>query len=207
MKYFRYFLLLLAFTGVMQSCVDRDYDMDNLQDESLTVLKGLEIPIGNFEEITLKDLQLSDEFSLIPLSDLSFRLHSTVTLEDMNELFTGFFNMSEAEIHMVVRNTLPFDFNITAIPMYDREYPVEGAEIEIISNGKPHVPAGTLTKPSSSELTFKLDFKEFGELNFDVLRLVIDGQTGKNIDSPVLNDRQGFKLEDVFTKCPKGVKI
>lgn len=207
MKYFRYFLLLLAFTGVMQSCVDRDYDMDNLQDESLTVLNGLEIPIGDFEEITLKDLQLSDEFSLIPLSDLSFRLHSTVTLEDMNELFTGFFNMSEAEIHMVVRNTLPFDFNITAIPMYDREYPVEGAEIEIISNGKPHVPAGTLTKPSSSELTFKLDFKEFGELNFDVLRLVIDGQTGKNIDSPVLNDRQGFKLEDVYIKCPKGVKI
>lgn len=50
MKYFRYFLLLLAFTGVMQSCVDRDYDMDNLQDESLTVLKGLEIPIGDFEE-------------------------------------------------------------------------------------------------------------------------------------------------------------
>lgn len=207
MKYIKYFLLLLALTFVVQSCVDRDYDIDNLQDSEWTVLRGLEIPVGNFQEITLKDLQLSEEYALIPLSDISFRLHSTATFEDMGELFSGFFDIYEAEIHMVVRNTLPFDFNITAIPMYDRISPIEGASIEVISAGTPHISAGTLAKPSSNELIFKLDFHEFGQIHFDVLQLVIDGQTGKNIDSPVLNDRQGFKLDNIYIKCPEGVRI
>lgn len=205
---FKFFVLLLTFLGVVTSCVDRDYDIDNIQENgSSTVLKGLEIPIGNFQEVTLKDLKGFDGYSLIPLPNTDFRMHAAFQVEGMGEVFSGLFNIPEAELHMVIRNTLPFDFDITATPMYDREYPVEGAEIRVISGGSPHVAAGTIAKPSLNELTFKIDFTGYSSINFDVLRIELDGQTGKNIGSIVLNDNQGIKLNDVYVKCPNGVKL
>ena len=50
-------LLFILFLPIVVGCIDKNYDLDELEIKG-TILTNLEIPVGNFKEVRLSDMEI-----------------------------------------------------------------------------------------------------------------------------------------------------
>ena len=178
----RYTLLVLAFLSIsaVYCKIDKDYDLrSNNINYEINAGQQVEVPIGNFSTIKIKDLlsksaeeyfvfedeekcsfdpdgqELTDfDFGLIKISGLSF-----INLEKTH--------IPNIRFYMDIKNTLPFEFDVKCHIIDTHGEPVAGVTPIIDA----HISPGSDENPVSSPAILNiLSSKELRGISFDGIR-------------------------------------
>ena len=196
-------VIVLAALMLVAGCIDKDYNLDNMKKEG-HILKDLEIPIGNFKEIRLADMDVDltqehyDIFGIYHIS-LSTDIHG------LNLDFGEDISFEEAELHTTIINTIPLDMAVSVFPIDEEGYLVSGVNVSVESSQSPTITAGSIGTPSTNNVVLNVTCS--GTLKMEGIRFVMSGQTEKGHEWEDLQDEQGFKMNNVYLKIPKGLKI
>jgi len=195
--------IILAALMLFSGCVDKAYNIDDLKMEG-RIFKDIEIPVGNFKEILLADMDVDlsqehqDIFGIYHIS-LSTDIHG------LDFDFGNTLSFEEAELHTSIANTIPLDMAVTAFPIDAEGYLVSDVNISIESAKDPTISAGSIGSPSTNNVVLKVTCN--GTLKMEGIRFVMTGQTGKGHEWEDLQEEQGFKMNNVYLKIPKGFQI
>ena len=196
-----FFILLLL--PIVVGCIDKNYDLDELEIKG-TILTNLEIPVGNFKEVRLSDMdidlgtELMDEYGRYHI-DLSTDIHG-LDFDYGDDL-----SFEEAELHMVILNTIPLDMDLSVYPIDAEGVPVRDVRITVEAGQKPAISAGSVGAPSTNNIVLRVTCE--GSLHMEGIHVLFKGNTGAGHEWETLKGDQGFKMNNVYLKIPKGLKL
>ncbi len=191
-------LLLLP---LLCGCIDKDLSYNDLELKG-PIFQNMEVPIGNFKEISLADLLGADPSSVYPAPDGKYSVSLQTDLEGMDLYFGKNLKLTEAELHMNIINTIPLDMTLELEATYLDGTPVPEIRFEVVSSQTPHIAAGAVDDPTENPIVFKMIRPE-GTFN-DFIRLNLTGRTGERHQGERLSARQGIRLTDVYLRLPAG---
>lgn len=183
-------------------CVDPDFNMDNIKVEGV-VFKNMEVPIGNFEELTLKTILEAQGASVVPLASGTYQLSGSAEITGISLKFSEQMYFKKAELHTVIINTLPLDMDFSVTAINAEGLPCEDATVSIESSQKPMLASGTKSKPSSNPVVLKISCKD-KYTTLDGLHLVFSGRTGAGFEGEAPAMDEGITLTQVVLKMPEG---
>lgn len=197
--------VLWAFLAVVilcPGCVDPEYDLDNAHIEG-PVLQGIEVPIGNFETVTLKTILGAEGAALLPSLPGCFTLTGSATLRGVDLQISSNLYFTEAELQTVILNTMPLDLTVTVIPVDWDGNVCQDVTVRVETPQTPMIAAGTAGKPSSNPMTIRLSSAS-RYMSLYGFRLVFSGRTGDGFEGQRPTEDEGIKLTEVVLKMPEG---
>ena len=116
MNHRTFFLTAGIILACCTACVDPILDLSKVETRGV-VFQNMEVPIGNFEEITLNDILKAPGASLISLQPGIYSLTGSVEVTGISLRLNNQLYFKEAELHTVIVNTLPLDmdFRVSAL--------------------------------------------------------------------------------------------
>ena len=192
----------LAVAFLCPGCVDPEYDLDSAHIEG-PVLQGIEVPIGNFETVTLKTILGAEGAALLESLPGSFTLTGAATLKGVDLQISSDLYFTEAELQTVILNTMPLDLSVTVIPVDWDGNVCQDVTVTVVTPGTPMIAAGTASKPSSNPMTLRLSSTS-RYMSLYGFRLVFSGRTGEGFEGQRPTEEEGIKLTEVVLKMPEG---
>ena len=183
-------------------CVDPDFNMDNIKVEGV-VFKNMEVPIGNFEELTLKTILEAQGAAMVPLAPGTYKLSGSAEITGISLKFSDQMYFKEAELHTVILNTLPLDMDFSVIAMNAEGQPCEDVTVSIESAQKPMLASGKKSNSSSNPVVLKISCKD-RYTTLDGLHLTFSGRTGAGFEGEAPAMDEGITLTQVVLKMPEG---
>ena len=192
----------LAGALLCPGCVDPEYDLDNAHIEG-PILQGIEVPVGNFEKVTLGTILGAEGAALLPSLPGTFTLTGAATLRGVDLQISSNLYFTEAELQTVILNTMPLDLNISVIPVDWDGNVCQDVTVTVVTPGTPMIAAGTESKPSSNPMTLRLSSTS-RYLSLYGFRLVFSGRTGEGFEGQRPTEEEGITLTEVVLKMPEG---
>ena len=183
-------------------CVDPEYDLDKAHIEG-PILQGIEVPIGNFEEVTLGTILGAEGAALLPSLPGYFTLTGAATLRGVDLQISSNLYFTVAELQTVILNTMPLDLNISVIPVDYDGNTCQDITVTVVTPGTPMVAAGTEGNPSSNPMTIRLSSTS-RYMSLYGFRLVFSGRTGDGFEGQRPTEDEGITLTQVVLKMPEG---
>ena len=192
----------LAGAILCPGCVDPEYDLDNAHIEG-PILQGIEVPVGNFEKVTLGTILGAEGAALLPSLPGTFTLTGAATLRGVDLQISSNLYFTEAELQTVILNTMPLDLNISVIPVDWDGNVCQDVTVTVVTPGTPMIAAGTESKSSSNPMTLRLSSTS-RYLSLYGFRLVFSGRTGEGFEGQRPTEEEGITLTEVVLKMPEG---
>lgn len=193
---------ILAVALLCPGCVDPDYNLEDAQIEG-PILQGIEVPIGNFEKVTLGTILGAEGAALLPSLPGYFTLTGSATLWGVDLRISSNLYFTEAELHTVILNTMPLDLNISVIPVDYDGNTCQDVTVKVDTPQTPMIAAGTEGKPSSNPMTIRLTSAS-KYISLYGFRLVFSGRTGEGFEGQRPTEDEGITLTEVVLKMPEG---
>ena len=203
----RFLPAILALLALCSACVDPEYNLDNIKTEG-TILRNLEVPIGNFQIITIETILKAQGAELVPIVTRpgAYSLRGWAEINGVNlEIEEGVY-FKNAELHTVIVNTLPLDMNFTVQALDAEGQPCKDVKVSVQSDASPAIRSGRPGQPSENPVILRLDCSE-KTMTLETLRLNFTGETGSGFEDqePVMTE--GIKLTKVSLKVPEGIRF
>ena len=186
-------------------CVDPDFNLDGIKLEGV-VFRNMEVPIGNFEELTLDTILKGQGASMIPLTPGVYSLSGSAILSGISLNFEEDLYFKEAELHTVILNTLPLDMNFSATALNAEGQVCEDVTVTIKADKTPMLASGKKGQPSSNPVVINLQC-ESRYTTLDGLRLDFSGKTGTGFEGEAPKGDEGITLTQVILKMPEGFSV
>ena len=192
----------LAVALLCPGCIDPEYNLEDVHIEG-PVLQGIEVPIGNFEKVTLKTILGAEGAALLPSLPGYFTLTGSATLRGVDLRISSSLYFTEAELQTVILNTMPLDLDISVVPIDWDGNVCQDVTVRVETPQRPMVAAGTEGKPSSNPMTLHLtSYSQY--MSLYGFRLVFSGQTGSGFVGERPTEDEGITLTEVVLKMPEG---
>ena len=197
---------LLAAAGTVialcAGCVDPDFNLGNIEVEGV-VFKNMEVPIGNFEEITLQTILDAQGASMIPLQPGVYSLSGSAKITGLNFKFDESLYFKEAELHTVILNTIPLDMNVSVDALDAEGNPCQDVKVSIEAEKTPMIASGKKGQPSSNPVVLRVECKD-RYITLEAIRLNFSGKTGAGFEGETPSGDEGLTLTQVELKMPEG---
>ena len=202
---FKHLLPAIAAALVLcTACVDPEYKLGNIKTEG-TLFRNLEVPIGNFETITLETILKAQGAELVPtpLQPVTYTLRGWAQISGVNFNFDDEFYFKTAELHTVILNTLPVDMDFSVTALDADEQPCQDVTVSVKADASPMIVSGTPTRPSENPVILRLECRD-RYMTLETLRLTFTGKTGAGFEGETPAMDQGITLTKVSLKMPEG---
>lgn len=210
----KFLLLLFIIFSLVECSVKKDYDLSESIDKTITAGSQVQIPIGSFKILSIKNILSHQAKNYITeQEDGSFLFDpkgETLTnfyLGDYHLKGLGFVSLFDYQIPTVrfffkVRNSIPLGYELKCIVT-----DVQGNEIDgIISKIDTNIPAGSLQDPSFTDVVLEIYPKSLSGFGFDGFRLsLIIAQMPTS--TLVIDHKAGISLNSVVLQLPEGLKF
>ena len=134
--------------------------------------------------------------------DNDFYINYSLDVENL-DLYLEDTWVKSAEIRMNLINSVPVDFNISAVCLDSAGNVRNDITVTLNKN----IDAGTHEAPVDNALVIRLD-NASTELNLSALRLTLEASSSKpEMAGVCLNRNQGFELKDIVIALPDGVGV
>jgi len=183
-------------------CVDPAFNLDNIKVEGV-VFKNMEVPIGNFEELTLETILKSQGSAVVPLAPGTYSLEGSAEITGISLQFDEQMYFKEAELHTVILNTLPLDMDFSVTAMDAQGNPCQDVKVSIEAAQKPMIASGRKGAPSSNPVAIKISCSQ-RYTTLEGLHLVFSGRTGAGFEGNAPAPDEGITLTQVVLKMPEG---
>jgi len=187
------------------ACVDPEYNLGNMINESV-VLRNVEVPVGNFETVTLRTILKAPDATMIEFLPGSYNLSGSATLSGVNLRFDEKLYFESAELHTVILNTLPLDLHLGVQCLDAEGMPCPDVKIDILAERNPMIASGKKGAPSSNPIVLRLECQD-GLMTLEQLRLVFSGKTGEGFENEAPQMDEGITLTQAVLKVPEGFHI
>ena len=206
MKYGHFLILVLVLLAFCPSCVDPDFDLDNVKLEG-RVFVNMEVPIGSFETVTLETILKAPGAAVTPaLMPGKYHLTGWAELSGLSFRFGDDLFCKEAELHTVARNTLPMDLTLSVVAIDAEGNTIPDVSVTIQAEGTPMIASGLPERPSENPLVFRFTCTN-RYMTMDGLRLVFSGETGAGFENQAPHTDEGIQLTQVYLKVPEGLIV
>ena len=197
--------LLWAFLAVAflcPGCVDPEYQLDDVHIEG-PILQGIEVPIGNFEPVTLATILGAEGAALLPSLPGHFTLTGSATLRGIDLRISSSLYFTVAEMQTVILNTMPLDLTVSVLPVDYEGNVCQDVTVTVETPQTPMIAAGTEGRPSSNPMTIRLT-SAAKYMSLYGFRLVFSGRTGDGFEGQRPTEDEGITLTQVVLKMPEG---
>lgn len=205
MKIRHFLMTLLALGTLCSGCVDPDFNLDDIKISSVA-FQDLEVPIGNFEEITLNTILKAPGAAVLPLVPGTYALSGSAEITGISLQFDDQVYFKEAELHTVVVNTLPLDMNFSVLALDAEGQPCQDVTVSVKADKNPMIASGLPTKPSENPMVFMFKCQD-RYMTLEALRLSFTGRTGAGFEDHAPEGNQGITLTKVSLKMPEGLYL
>ena len=197
---------LAAALTLCLSCVDPGYQLGTIETEG-TVLRNLEVPVGNFEPITLATMLKAPGSTLLPLPiPGAYQLNGSAEISGVSFELDESVYFKEAELHTVILNTLPLDLRFSVTALDSEGNPCQDVTVTATADKDPMIASGRAGSPTENPVVIRLSCKQ-RYMTLDGLRLVFSGQTGSGFVGTEPQMSEGITLTKVYLKMPEGLKV
>ena len=198
----RFLPAILALLALCSACVDPEFNLGSIKTEG-TLFRNLEVPIGNFQEITLATIMKAPGAKLVELKPGSYSLHGWAEISGVNFNFDQDFYFKEAELHTVILNTIPLDMNFSVVALDAEREVCQDVKVTVQADATPMIASGTPAQPTENPVVLRLECKD-RYMTLETLRLVFSGETGKGFEGEAPAMDQGLTLTKVSLRMPEG---
>lgn len=202
----KHFLILSAAVLLLcPACVDVNYNFDKVKLEG-RVFVDLEVPVGSFEPVTLETILKAPGAAVVPMTMGTYRLSGWAELSGLSFSFGEGLYFKEAELHTVVRNTLPLDLTLSIVALDAEGNPTPDVSVTIQSDKSPMIASGLPESPSENPLVLRFTCAN-RYMTMEGLRMVFSGVTGEGFENNAPHMDEGIQLTQVFLKMPEGLIV
>ena len=205
MKIRHFLMTLLALGTLCSGCVDPDFNLDDIKVSSVA-FQDLEVPIGNFEEITLNTILKAPGAAVLPLVPGTYALSGSAEITGISLQFDDQVYFKEAELHTVVINTIPLDMSFSVTALNADGQPCTDVTVSVTADKTPFISSGLPSKPSENPLVISLKCQD-RYMTLEALRLQFTGRTGAGFEDHAPEGDQGLTLTKVVLKMPEGLYL
>lgn len=199
------FILVAAVLALCPACIDPKFNFEDVKVEG-RVFVDLEVPVGSFETITLETILKAPGATIITPMPGIYRLTGWVEISGLSFQFRDDFYFKEAELHMVMLNTLPMDLTLSAVALDGEGNPLSDVSVAIQSERTPMIASGTPTNASENPMVFRLTCSS-RYMKMEGLRLTFSGQTGAGFENQAPRMDEGITMTQVYLKMPEGIEV
>ena len=208
------FLSLLSVVAISFSChVEKEYDLKDI-DYEMNAGQQLLVPVGSFPTIKVKELLSKDaknyfneneegDYLYDPqgkvLTDFELGHYEIHGLQFFVSLVN--FKIPNIRFYVTVKNSLPYDFDISSHVLDENHNPVDGISAVVQAT----IPAGSAETPAYGDavinISSKLNQDGFGFDGFNIILKVKQMPTSAmNVDGGV-----GLAIKNVKLQLPDGI--
>ena len=202
----RHILLLVAvIPAFCAACIDPKFNIDDVKIEG-RVFVDLEVPVGSFETITLETILKAPGAAVTPLMPGIYRLKGWVEISGLGFQFGNDLYFKEAELHMVMQNTLPLDLTLSPVALDAEGNPLPDVSVVIQADQSPMIASGSPEKPSENPLVIRFTCSN-RYMTMEGLRLTFSGETGAGFENQAPHMDEGITMTQVYLKMPEGIEV
>lgn len=191
--------------ALCQGCVDPEFNLGNIKMDGI-VFKNMEVPIGNFEELTLETILKAQGAAMIQFAPGTYSLSGSAEITGVSFNFSEQMYFKEAELHTVILNTLPLDlsFSVTALNAEGQVCP--DVQVSVEADRTPMIASGKKGSPSSNPVVIRLVCTQ-QYTTLEGLHLNFTGRTGAGFEGEAPTTDEGITLTQVVLKMPEGFSV
>ena len=205
MKLKQILFLVAAVLSLCSACIDPKFNFDDVKIEG-RVFVDLEVPVGSFETITLETILKAPGASVTTLMPGKYRLSGQVEISGLGFQFGEGLYFKEAELHMVMLNTLPLDLTLSPVALDADGNPLPDVSVTIQADRTPMIASGNLESPSENPLVLRFTCSN-RYMTMQGLRLSFSGQTGAGYENQAPQMDEGLTMTQVYLKMPEGIEV